>query len=231
MKKSIYMFALALALVGLNSCDYDGKDDSYVTHYVTFSLNEGSRVTVPVGSSYSEPGFTAMENGEDVSSKVTVSGDEVDPDQIGIYNITYSAVNKDGFAASTSRQVVVYNPEVTTNITGTYTVATASCSNNKILASYPITGNTVTITQLAPGLYSVSDWWGGVYDQTIGYGSAYAAPGYFELKTDNSIVAISGENTPWGLTLTSGGGKYDPATGEVTLQSMLNYNITMTLTK
>lgn len=230
--KKINLLIAALAFVGLTSCDYDGSDDAKVTKYVTIELTGGNQTLVPVGSEYTDPGYTATEGTEDVTSKVVVSGDQVDPDKVGIYNVTYSAKNVDGFAAEVTRTVLVYDPSVTTDITGTYTVERGDGFNGDegIFSSNSIVGNSVTLTQLAPGLYSISDWWGGLYDQTVGYGSAYCATGYFQLNADNTITGISA-STPWGDVLERGDGVYDPTTGKVVLNVELNYYLKMTLSK
>lgn len=218
------------ALVGFTSCDYDSKDDAKITYYVSIELEGDEVFQVPVGTAYVEPGYKAIENGEDVSSKVVVGGDVVDANQIGIYNVTYSAKNVDGFSKSVSRTVVVYNPNVTTDISGTYTVEAAEGIGSTVFSRYPITGNPVTLTELAPGLYSISDWWGGLYDVTVGYGSMYRASGYFALNTDNTLEGISGSSV-WDDELASATGVYDPATGKVDFTIDMLYKLKMTLTK
>ena len=164
---------------------------------------------------------------------MVVSGDQVDPDKVGIYNVTYSAKNVDGFAAEVTRTVLVYDPAITTDITGTYTVEKDEDlypDQSDFFSRYVIKGNTVTLTQLAQGLYSISDWWGGLYDKTVGYGSAYCATGCFQLNADNTITGISA-STPWGDVLERGDGVYDPTTGKVVLNVELNYYLKMTLSK
>lgn len=229
MKKILSLLAFAAVLAGFTSCDYDSDDDAYVTHYVSFDLNEGSTYLVPVGSTYTDPGYTATEGTEDVTSKVVVGGDEVDANAVGIYNVTYSAANKDGFSASTSRQVLVYDPEVTTDISGTYSI-TNTTGSESLFDRYPVKGNSVTLTQLAPGLYSIDDYWGGLYAVTIGYGSAYACSGYFSLDKDNNIEGISASN-PWNLPMTSVTGTYNPETGKVQMDVEIDYHLVMTLEK
>ncbi len=229
MKKIISLFALAaFVLVGFTSCDYDGKDDSYVTHYVSITLNEGNSYSVPVGSKFVDPGYTATEGTEDVTSSVKVSGN-VDASKVGVYSLTYSADNKDGFAASVSRSVFVYDPEVSANISGTYKIIDTSGSQ-ALFDRYPVTGNSVTLTEIAPGLYSISDYWGGLYAVTIGYGNAYSCKGYFALDKDNNITGISCSN-PWSLPMTSVTGSYDSETGKVTMDVTINYHLVMVLQK
>lgn len=225
MKKVIYSLAVMFALVGFTSCDYDSKDDAKITYYVSIELEGDEVLQVPVGTEFVDPGYKAIENGEDVTSKVVVGGDEVDADQVGIYHVTYSAKNVDGFSKSVSRTVVVYNPDVTTNISGTYTVEANTLPRS-------VNGNPVTLTELAPGLYSISDWWGGLYDVTIGYGAAYRATGYLQLNEDNTIEGISGSSV-WGdeTPFEYATGSYNPATDKVSLEVDMLYQFTMTMGK
>jgi hypothetical protein len=231
MKKIFGLLVLALTLTGLSSCDYDGDDDSYVTHYVTFELNQGSKYLVPVGSTYKDPGFKATEGTEDVSSKVTVSGnDQVDANSIGVYNVTYSAVNKDGYSSSATRQVVVYDPTITTDISGDY--VTGDGSNRTASSIESIVGYKIKITKIADGLFYISDLFGGYYDQYRKYGANYAMTAYLYLHADNTISLISSHINGWGDSVDDlTDCKYDPQTGKITYStgyaSAMTFNIVL----
>ena len=86
-----------------------------VTHYATFQLNDAdaNNVTlVALGDEYVDPGCVCMEGDTDISDKVQVSG-TVDTSVMGVYYVTYSAENVDGFASSATRTVAVYDPAST----------------------------------------------------------------------------------------------------------------------
>ena len=121
MKKVIYSLLLFCGLFGLWGCEKTTEGLTKVTYYVNFELNGDDPMLVPVGSTFSDPGVVAMEGEEDVTASVTVNSD-VKADQIGLYSVSYSATNADGFSSSVKRTVVVYDPEVTTDASGDYTV-------------------------------------------------------------------------------------------------------------
>ena len=125
--------------------------------------------------------------------------------------------------------MLVYDPEVTTDISGKYKV-TSTDGSQSVFDRYSVIGNSVTLTQLAPGLYSISDYWAGLYAVTIGYGAAYACTGYFAFGKDNSITGISSSD-PWNSEMTSVTGSYDPETGKVKMDVIINYHLVMELAK
>ena len=74
----------------------------------------------------------------------------------------------------------------------------------------------MSLTQIAPGIYEISDYLGGYYEQGRGYGSAYALTGYLKLNADNTIEALTGYVAGWGDSYNSvENGIYDAATGEI----------------
>lgn len=82
---------------------------------------------MPIGTSYTEQGYKATLNGEDYTSNVKTTG-TVDSNQAGLYYITYSATNSDGFTVTATRTVAVCDPAITTDISGTYTTQDGSFS-------------------------------------------------------------------------------------------------------
>ena len=114
---------------------------SKITNYPLLTLLGSEVVCLPKGSSYSEPGVNATEAGNPIS--YTVSG-TVDTNTPGVYTLTYSAVNKDGFSASVRRSVAVYSTD-------------PSAAANDLSGEYvrAATGATCSWTKLAPGVYAV----------------------------------------------------------------------------
>ena len=157
-----------------------------------------------------------MEGTNDITSTVKVESD-VDASKAGVYSVTYSAVNVDGFSSSATRTVIVYDPSATDrDISGDYTVAGESYRIVKTTgAKTAFSGQDVTISKLAPGIYSISDFLGGYYDQRAGYGSSYAMNGYFQLNNDNTITALYAHVKGWNDDAENIVASYDEATGKI----------------
>lgn len=206
---------LTLGAFALASCDDKEYTDTRVTNYVSYELTGGENYAVPVGSTYSEPGFKAFEGEKDVTAQVTVSG-EVDGKTVGFYPVTYTAANSDGYSKSLTRNVFVYDPTITTDLSGSYKVAAGSFRlRGEAKTAYD--GQSITLTQMAPGVFQISDWMGGYYDQRAGYGSSYALAGYMALNADNTITALYGFVKGWGDSYSNVSGSYDPATGTISM--------------
>jgi hypothetical protein len=236
--KKIKLFSF-LALVLLLGCTQKAIIDnaeqvgiSKITYYITFQLTGGSTVVYPLGTTYVDPGYTAMEGTKDVTSKVQVQG-TVNGNQVGLYTLTYVAVNSDGFSSSTTRTVIIYNPAApAADLGGTY-----SSNVSRVNPARSFTGLIVTITKLAPGFFYCSDFGGGFYAQgsNYGYGPGGAFPGYFELNPDNTITLVSSTNTIWGVGMSAlQNTSYNPATNGIYWDAIWNYgpyDFQVTLTK
>ena len=225
MKKGIYILGLFTALiVVLSGCEkkITTWDNSRITYYVDLTMLGDQVMIVPVGSSYSDPGFTAFENGVDVEDNVSVVG-SVDPTSIGYYPISYSVENQDGFSKEAQRKVFVVGNSVV-DLTGTYT------GQREGKAS--VAGK-ITIEQVGLGLYHASDLFGGYYEFLAGgagYGLAYRLDTYFVINDDYTITALK-TDSPWGPWNVLDG-VYNPETKVLSYaveQDGFQFNATLTL--
>jgi hypothetical protein len=227
--KKIYLFGLMLCAMafGFTSCSNDDElTDTRVTYYVNMDLQGDAFTLVPLGTVYDDAGCKAELNGEDYTSKIVTTGlKDVDVNTVGFYDITYTAVNPDGYSASASRTVVVYDPSVTASLAGTYSVdmdaSTYGANKDAFSARAAGYGNTtqcvgITFDEVAPGIYYVNDLLGGWYNQIRAYGTKYCMTGYVSLNPDNTLTLQSSYISGWGDGLDYiKDTAYDPATGKI----------------
>jgi hypothetical protein len=147
MKKLISILMLSFVMV-LASCEKDEINntetrvgDSDVTFYPILTLNGSQYMAIPLNSTWTDPGATAKEGSTTITP--TVSG-TVNTAAAGVYRIVYTAVNKDGFAASAYRWVAVYQTD-------------ATAAGNDLSGNYARTTNASVAewTKMAPGVYKV----------------------------------------------------------------------------
>lgn len=70
-------------------------------------LTGGEYITIPAGESYTDPGYTATDDGDgDVTDQVTVSG-MVNPYALGSYTLTYTVTDSYGNTSTAVRTVTV----------------------------------------------------------------------------------------------------------------------------
>ena len=238
--KKIFLYALMLGMtvLGFTSCndDEDALTDTVVTYYVNLDMQGSSFVEVPIGTSYTDAGCLATENGEDVTSKIVTTGlDDIDVNVAGLYYVTYSATNKDGFENSVTRTVAVCDPSITTDISGSWTTQAGTHRNyyyddgRIVTTAFP--NYSISIRRDAPGIFHVSDYLCGYYDQRAGYGSNYAASGYIQLLEDNTLVMLSSYVPGWGDSLDYFEGTYDPETETISFYEIyagsMDFEITL----
>jgi Domain of unknown function (DUF5011) len=129
---------------------------SKVTFYVVLTLKGPAVESIIVGQPYVDSGATAIENGKPVT--YTTSGTV--GAEVGIYTLTYTAVNQDGYPSSITRNVAVIAtaPDPGVDLSGTY-------------ANVGSAALTANISMVAPGVYFTDNCWGG--------GSSAIIPAYF----------------------------------------------------
>lgn len=227
MKKIFNNILIGLFMLTIvSSCKDSVEDLSKITYFVELTLEGGNQIGVEINTNYVDPGYTATEGDEDVTDKVVISG-EVNTTELGFYPLTYSATNKDGFTISTTRNVFVYDPDVITDYSGTYTVEGIRTANG---ATESFTDCTITINRLYPGLYSVSDFLGGYYAENRGYGNSYALQGYASIGNDNVISGLYSYIAGWGDSATSINGtvKEDNTLSMTTVYAGMNFDVKLT---
>lgn len=229
-KYYLYLLPLLVAMLGFASCSSDEElTDSRLTKYVKFEMKGEDFVESPIGVKFVDPGCTATLEGEDYTSRITITGlDEIDENVPGLYDVVYSGVNKDGFTTSVTRTVAVCDPSITTDISGDYLTVSGTKRIRQGVET-PFLKNAVTITKKASGLFYVDDMIGGFYAQGVyaDYGDLTAMKGYILLHADNTITGISATVDAWGDSYAAfTEGKYDETTGTVTwnvLYSGMNF--------
>jgi hypothetical protein len=114
---------------------------SKITYYPIVAIKGDRLMIISQGSTFTDPGVVSTVNGQPVTPTITGSVNTAVP---GVYGITYSATNTDGYAASDWRTVVVIGSDVAANdYSGTY-IRNA-------------TGVTSTWTKTATGVYNVDN--------------------------------------------------------------------------
>lgn len=229
MKKIINIVILACLTLFI-SCEKETEGISFETNYANFIMTGPSFYNLPLGTPYAEPGLKAEAGGQDLPVTAT---NNIDHTKMGIYDVNYSATNKDGYGATTSRTVAVYNPAApATDFSGEYISDMYRLNADGVSGRRTFNGLSVTVTKVSPGIFYISDLLGGYYDQGVAYGSAYAMTGYVALNADNTLTLLRSFIAGWGDGLEKmQNGKYDPATGIITFSSYYasgrSFNVTL----
>ena len=212
MKKYISVILAAALMFSAMSCKKQSAGVTRITYYPTITL-EGDAIIIKVGESYTDPGFSASMNGENITDKVTVT-DDIDNTTPGIYHIYYSTTNEDGISSAAVRTVFVTNPGHFDN------VYLSACGWNPT----PTYRNLpILIEEIQSGIYLIEDLCGGFYcyGRYPGYEPTYDfhAEGYVTVGADGSLTLIDYDDWYFVGSFDYGNfsGQYDAATGIVNI--------------
>jgi Bacterial surface protein, Ig-like domain len=190
--KKRYGFILIAVIALFTSCEKDSivSNDkqvgiSRVTYYPNFEMAGDAVISIIKGSSFNDPGVKATAGGADVPVITTGS---VDVSTVGLYVLTYSATNADGYSGSVTRTVVVIPTAETpgVDLSGTY-----------VAVPVGTTPGPAQISKVAEGVYYSTDIWTG----------GAVIPGYF-ICLDGNSVSVPLQNTGYGRMLTQTDGTY-----------------------
>lgn len=196
MKKNyLYLAMFALVAMFATSCqEVTTEGLTRITYYPQLTLEGETYIVMDKGSEYVEPGYSAILNGEDVTKDVKVDN-SIDSSTSGIYSVTYSIVNADGFASTASRTVVVLDPADA--VEGFYYTDPTSYRIAAATGEYGAEFE-VLILNNGDGTYSVDDMLAGWYAQRAGYGVNYAMQGIITVAEDGTITLVDNFVPGWG---------------------------------
>lgn len=184
MKKYFYIILTAALAILASGCTKESAGVTRITYYPVITLQGDNPVILKVGDSFTDPGFTAVMNGEDISSDVTVTNG-IDNTTVGIYTVKYSTTNADGIEASASRSVYVVKPGSIEN------VYSSACGWN-VTPTYR--GLPIIVSEYSTGIYMIEDLCGGFYcyGRYPGYEPTYDfhAEGYFTVAADGTLTLV-----------------------------------------
>lgn len=210
--KLLYLMIFALTTVSMVGCDDESTAGmTRITYYPELILEGATTLYCNVGETFTDPGYTATLNGEDVTSDVVVAS-TVNTSAQGIYSIGYSITNPDGFSSNAARTVIVMGH--TDTAAGSYgtdpnSYRMRSGTQTVYGASYGI-----SVADQGDGTYAVSDLLGGYYEQRAGYGGAYALKGTISIADDGTITLNTSSLEGWGDSADSmTDGKFDADKG------------------
>jgi hypothetical protein len=185
----IKLIVFAFLAAALGSCERDLETEGItkkITYYPVFELDGEEEIVIHAGDDFSLPGAVATEQGSEIPVTTSITGtyftgsvDAIDPTIADIYNVSYSAVNKDGYAGSASRIVSVLPPpgDFVTSIEGVYTATVARTPGGGPAGADYTDREYVYVAKVGPNTYQLSDGIGGYYAYGREYGPTFAATG------------------------------------------------------
>lgn len=137
--------ATALVLLLVAGCK---KEDQYPSKtvtvtYPTINLKGDQVVILHTGDTYSDAGATLVDDISGASSDIEAVDNPVDPSTPGVYMVTFTAKNANGFETIKQRPVIVTDVSDSWDLTGTY----ARTAN----------GVEVHVTKIGRGAYTIDN--------------------------------------------------------------------------
>jgi len=195
----------------------NSAEPSDVTFLPTLTLNGPHNVVLDcTATGYDDPGLTAEEAGNELEVVTALTAFYFGASEISapdIYNISYSALNKDGIPGADMRRVFFppCNGDLVTSIAGVYrsSVVRVGRDSQEDL-------DYVLIREMGDDKYELSSSIGGYYDLGLGYGSDYAAKGSVVSFDGSTYSATEGVFPIWGNIVQVSDFQVDPGSKTIT---------------
>ncbi len=230
MKKRFIFAMMAIAsMLSLASCD-DKETEGLtgITYYAVLDLEGETEMVVNKGDTFVDPGFTATLNGENVNDQVVINSN-VNTNKSGVYKVTYSVTNADGFTASSSRTVIVL--DLNDDVEGFYIVDASSYRDYNGTTTAFGRPFQVLVINNGDGTYTVDDILGGWYCQRAGYGANYNMEAIITINDDDTVTLEDSYIPGWGDGLTDFEGTFDATASTFTYRAVyvsgMAFNVTM----
>jgi hypothetical protein len=231
MKKILLMTIVAAFM--LSSCTEDSAGVSKITTYAKMTLNGSDVLFWPLNTAFVDPGCVALEGATDISSKITSTASKVDVAKGGKYSVEYKVLNADGFAATSSRIVYVYDPASPLNGFYKSTISRTNTNTGAVASRGPYT---ILVFGIGGSNFWVEDLMGGWYYYGSGYGIGYAGTAQVKLNADNTLSVVKSDPTGFGSAsacVFNATSTYNPATKTLMFHANMGdtpnlvFNVTM----
>ncbi|KAA5828141.1 DUF5011 domain-containing protein [Algibacter amylolyticus] len=194
-KKKMKKFIIVILVITgtFLSCSVDSTGDvSTVTVFPELSINGDAIVYSELGQPFNDPGANASVAGAAVGFDTE---SDIDVNTPGFYTVSYSTENADGFLASASRTVIVYENNGT--IAGVYMGRRVGPGR---------VPSPVLVSTRTDGNFDCTDLLGGYYERSLNnYGAAYGADAVIMVDFGSNTVTSTGSVIGFGPIAMSAG--------------------------
>jgi hypothetical protein len=215
MKILKYILVVMFLSAILSSCEKEYESHiTKVTPAPVMELIGGNPIVLFKGTQYVDPGIVALQIvGRDTTELTYEIVNEVKVNVPGSYKLFYKVLNSEKVPFYISRRVNIVS------FTG-YDVFELPVGTYNGIRVNKNKGGTVQLKKLATGVYQISDLLAGYYEQNMGYGPDYGAPGILVIGEDGSIRTELGNTAAWGEVVGTNF-VFDAATNVLTYKAML----------
>lgn len=239
------------SILGLIFTGCDDSDDfvedptaSRITYLPLITLEGETDVVLDCDTeSYTVPGATATEAGQEIELITSTSGTYFGGSTVSgpdLYTVTYNAFNVDGIPAAEFRSILwpACNGDMVSSIEGMYTASILRTASDGSTVNYTEEAfGPFFVVDLGDGVYQLSDAIGGFYEYGYGYGPDYAALGMTVTANDIASNDFTHDDVigvgAFGGALNMTDFSVDPATKtiEFTTEWSFGYVFEVTLTQ